>query len=101
MLPVILLLSLGVGFLVSFLATRGERRTYALMRTLGMTRGKLFASILREQILLTLLAAAAAAGITGRFRPAIWYLVCHSVGCCIAVIRSVRVAPTAILREQE
>jgi len=39
--------------------------------------------------------------ITNRFQPALWYLLCHSIGCCIAVIRSVRVAPTAILREQE
>lgn len=101
LLPVILLLSLGVGFLISFLATRGERMTYALMRTLGMTKGRLFASILREQMLLTLLAALAAALITNRFQPALWYLLCHGIGCCIAVIRSVRVAPTAILREQE
>lgn len=101
LLPVILLLSLGVGFLISFLATHGERMTYALMRTLGMTRGRLFASILREQMLLTLLAALTAALITNRFQPALWYLLCHGIGCYIAVIRSVRVAPTAILREQE
>lgn len=101
LLPVILLLSLGVGFLISFLATRGESVTYALMRTLGMTKGRLFASILREQMLLTVLAALAAALITKRFQPAMWYLLCHGIGCCIAVIRSVRVAPTAILREQE
>lgn len=101
LLPVILLLSLGVGFLISFLATRGESVTYALMRTLGMTKGRLFASILREQMLLTVLAALAAALITKRYQPAMWYLLCHGIGCCIAVIRSVRVAPTAILREQE
>lgn len=101
LLPVILLLSLGMGFLISFLATRGESRTYALMRTLGMTKGRLFASILREQILLTILAALAAALFTGKYLPALSYLLCHGIGCCIAVIRSVRVSPTAILREQE
>ena len=38
LLPIVLLLGLGVGFLISFLFTRSERKTYALMRTLGMTR---------------------------------------------------------------
>ena len=36
-----------------------------------------------------------------RFMMASGVLLCHGIGCCIAVIRSVRVAPTAILREQE
>ena len=101
LMPVILVLSLGVGFLISFLSARGERMTYALMRTLGMTRGRLFVSILREQMLLTLLGALTAAWITGRPEPALWYVLCHGIGCCIAVIRCVCVPPTAILREQE
>lgn len=101
LLPIVMLLGLGVGFLISFLATRGERRTYALMRTMGMTRGRLTASILREQLVLTLLAAAAIALATGRYLPAGAYLACHAIGCAIAVVRSVRVPPTAILREQE
>lgn len=101
LLPVILLLSLGMGFLISFLATRGESRTYALMRTLGMTKGRLFASVLREQLLLTVFAVVLIALLTGDPLPAVFYLACHSVGCCAAVIRSIRVSPTAILREQE
>jgi len=90
-----------MGFLISFLATRGESKTYALMRTLGMTKGKLFASILREQMFLTVLAALGVALVSGSYFTALGYLLCHSVGCCIAVIRSVRVSPAAILREQE
>ena len=101
LLPLILLVSLGVGFLVSILATRSERRTYALMRTLGMTRGRLFGSILREQLLLPFLAAALTALAMQKPTPALVYLIFHTIGCCIAVIRSVRVPPTAILREQE
>ena len=101
LLPLILLVCLGVGFLVSVLATRSERMTYALMRTLGMTRGRLFASILREQLLLAVLAAGGFILAAGRLMPALGYLTCHTVGCCMAVVRSVRVPPTAILREQE
>lgn len=101
LLPLISLLGLGVGFLISFLSTRGESITYALMRTLGMTKKRLLASILREQLLPTLLAVAVISLLTGQFLPSLFYLICHTVGCCCAVIRSVRVAPTAILREQE
>ena len=99
--PLILLVSLGVGFLVSVLPTRSERRTYALMRTLGMTRGRLFGSILREQLLLPTTAAVFCAIAAGKPLSALSYLIFHTIGCCIAVVRSVRVPPTAILREQE
>ena len=99
--PLILLVSLGVGFLVSVLATRSELRTYALMRTLGMTRGRLFGSILREQLLLPTTAAVFCAIAAGKPLSALSYLIFHTIGCCIAVVRSVRVPPTAILREQE
>ena len=33
--------------------------------------------------------------------PALIFLLFHAVGCALAVLRSVRTAPTAILREQE
>jgi hypothetical protein len=33
--------------------------------------------------------------------PAAVFLACHAVGCAIAIFRAVRVAPAAILREQE
>ena len=101
LLPLMLLVSLSVGFLVSFLSTRGENRTYALMRSLGMTRGRLFGSILREQLLLTFLAAGVTMLIMAQIFPVACYILCHSVGCCLAIIRSIRISPTAILREQE
>lgn len=101
LLPLLLLVSLGVGFLVSFLSTRGERRTYALMRTLGMTRGRLFGSILREQLLLVVPAVAVAGILTWEVLPGAGYFLCYAVGCIACIGRAVRVAPTAILREQE
>lgn len=101
LLPLILLVSLGVGFLVSVLATRSERMTYALMRTLGMTRQKLFGSIIREQLLLPALAAVLSVLTARKPLPVLGFLICYTIGCGIAVIRSVRVPPTAILREQE
>lgn len=101
LLPLVMLLGLALGFLVSFLATRSERLSYALMRTLGLTRGKLFCSILLEQTLLPM-AAVAVIGIAMRNpAPALGYLVCHCIGCAIASVRAVAQRPTAILRNQE
>lgn len=101
LLPIVLLLGLGVGFLISFLFTRNESRTYALMRTLGMTRGMLFLSILREQLVLVLLAALLALCVTREIVPTAVYFGCYSIGCGACVIRAIMVPPTAILRDQE
>lgn len=101
LLPLLLLLGFGMGFLVSFLATRGEKRSYALMRTQGLTRGKLLFSILAEQTVLPLAAAVIIGSVFGNVLPAIMYLVCHCVGCTLVAVKAVRVPPTAILREQE
>lgn len=101
LLPVLTLLSLGAGFLIGFLATRGEARTYALMRTIGMTRRKLFFSVLFEQMIAPALAAVGVGIITGKPLAALVFLVCHTVGCALVVVRAVRVPPTQLLREQE
>lgn len=101
LLPLVALLGLGVGFLVSLLATRGESRTYALMRTLGMKKERLFFSILREQLLLPLAVILVLCALTKAFLPAFIFLLCHTAGCFVAVIRAIRVPPTVILREQE
>ena len=101
LLPLISLLALLLGFFISFLATRGENRTYALMRTLGMTQGKLAVSIFREQILIPLLSSAVLAILTGNPGSSAFYLVCYVIGCGVATIRVIRQPLTTILREQE
>jgi len=101
LLPIVLLLGLGVGFLISFLFTRSERKTYALMRTLGMTRWRLFGSILREQLILVAVAVLTATALTREIIPGTVYFLCYGVGCAACIFRAIRVPPTAILREQE
>lgn len=99
--PVILLLGFGVGFLTSFLSTRNEKKTYALMRTLGMNSKKLFWSILREQMVLAVVASVIALVISGAWMAITVYLVCYIIGCVACVTKTIKVSPTAILREQE
>ncbi len=101
LLPILLLLGAGVGFLASFLSTRNESMTYALMRTMGMTRRRLFFSVLREQLSLAALAAAVMLPIFRAWVPIAIYLGCYLVGCIVCITRTIRVSPTAILREQE
>ncbi len=101
LLPALLLVSAALGFLASFLATRNEIRTYALMRTLGMTGRKLFFSILREQLMPAILAALLALPLTRTWAGGAIYLACYFMGCTVCILRTVRVPPTAILREQE
>lgn len=101
LLPFILLLSLGISFFVSFLATRSENRNYALMRTVGLTQGRLFAGVLLEQSIPALLTAVTVGAVMRQPLYAGAYLLCHLTGCSIAVLRAVRVPPTMILREQE
>lgn len=101
LLPIVLMLGLGVGVLISFLFTRSERRTYALMRTLGMTRGRLFGSILREQLLLVALAVLTATAVTREPVYGGIYFLCYGIGCAACILRAIRIPPTAILRDQE
>ena len=55
----------------------------------------------RMQCLFSLTAAVFCAIAEGKLLSALSYLIFHTIGCCIAVVRSVRVPPTAIWREQE
>ncbi len=101
LLPIIMILSLGVGFLVSFLSTRNETKIYALMRTLGMNKTKLFMSVIREQLVIVIAASLMSVAAVGTFLSIAVYLVCYLIGVCVCTVRTVKVSLTAILKEQE
>ena len=101
LLPVSAFLSLAVGFFLGFLSVRGETRTYALMRTLGIGAGRLTGMVLLEQLLLPAAGALAVGLIMGQPLPALVYFACHAVGCLLAVLRPALAAPTKLLRVQE
>ncbi len=100
LLPVSALLSLAAGFMIGFVSVRGETRTYALMRTLGVSGPKLVLQVLGEQVLLPALGILAV-GLILRQPAALIYFACHLVGCTFAVLRPALAAPTKLLRGQE
>lgn len=54
LLPVLLLLCCCIGFFTSFLSTKGRIKEFAVMRCIGLSRKKVFASVFEEFIYLSL-----------------------------------------------
>lgn len=99
--PLLLMLCLACGLLTGFLRTRNESRTYALMRTMGVTRGKLTLSMVAEQNLVPM---AAVLLVTAGMRmpgQAALCLLFQLLGCVMPIIKLIGTPPTAILKEQE
>ena len=101
LLPVSAILSLAAGFLIGFLAARGETRTYALMRTLGVSGAGLMAMAIAEQVLLPAVSVLTVGLILGRVGTAFIYFLCHLIGCALAMLRPASSAPTRLLYEQD
>lgn len=101
LIPIGLALTLAAGFLMGFIITRSEKNTYALSRSLGMTKGRLFASVLAEQLMLPFLACAVTGACFLRPLPALAVLLLYAVGCVFAAVRAAMASPARLLREQE
>lgn len=99
LLPLSAALSLAVGFFMGFLSVRGETRNYALMRTLGLGKGRLACQALLEQLLLPALGALLVGLIMQQALPAFVYFACHALGCMLAVIKPALAKPTKLLRD--
>ena len=99
--PLSALLSLAAGFMIGFLSVRGETRTYALMRTLGISGSRLIGMVLGEQVLLPALGALTVGLILKQPVTALLYFVCHLLGSALATLRPALAAPTKLLRVQE
>ena len=57
LLPILTVLCGGIGFLAAYLANRGRIREFAVMRCLGIKRGRVFAQVFGEQALLAMVGA--------------------------------------------
>lgn len=58
LLPILMVLCGCIGFLSTYLSTRGRIREFAVMRCLGVRRRRIFAQVFGEQLLLAVLGAA-------------------------------------------
>lgn len=101
LIPITLALALAAGFLMGFTATRNESNTYALMRSVGMTKKRLLLAALFEQLLLPFFACLIMGAAFLAPLPALCTLGLYALGCTAAVVRAVSVSPTKLLREQE
>ena len=101
LIPITLALAITAGLLLGFIATRNESNTYALMRSVGMTKRKLFFAALLEQLLLPLVACAVMGAVFRAPLGALAVFLLYALGCTAAVLRAVSVSPTKLLREQE
>ncbi len=100
-LPMLLLLCLLLGCLISFLSTRSRERSYALMRSQGVSVFGLCLTVLAEQVLLPWLGIALVGLALGSLLPAALCLLCYGLGCIFPLIRAVKTPPLQLLREQE
>lgn len=57
LLPILTVLCGGIGFLAAYLANRGRIREFAVMRCLGIKRGRVFGQVFGEQALLAMVGA--------------------------------------------
>ena len=99
--PILLVLVVLAGALISFLAVRSARRSYALMRIQGLSRMGLLATVLVELLLPALVGCGLAAVLWRQWLPLVLFLVCYVVGGMAAAIRPVLARPAMILRQQE
>src|SRR5699024_19370 len=100
LIPALLLGALAAGFLSSYLAMRGERRSFALMRAVGMPRGRLTLAILAEQLLPPAIGCATAI-LWGNVLAGGVLLLCTVLGIGVGAIPIFRLRPAALLSKKE
>lgn len=99
--PVLLTLVVLSGALVSFLSTRSERRSYALMRVQGLNRAGLTGTIIAELAIPAVGGCVLSAVACRQLLPVGIFLACYLLGGMAAALRLVLDRPAVILRQQE
>lgn len=108
LLPVLCVVVVLLGFIISWLMINGRRMEFAIMRGLGAGRGRVFGSFFLEQAMLALagclagclVLAVTGAGLAGCLAAAV-LLVCYLAGCAIAVLAVGRTNLMQLLSEKE
>ena len=105
--PIVYIISITVGFLTSMLLTRRRNAEFAVMRSVGVSRGSIFFGAIGEQLALCAIGAAFGLSLIALFwgyldfeRPAI-FIACYMLGAVFSAARAARTNVLAILRERE
>lgn len=108
--PVVIIISLLIGFLASFLFVRNRKQEFAVMRSLGMKKGMVFGETFIEQLFLGIIGTA-----LGLIAYYVWYhfeimppwgsiiafLLCYMIGSCIVVYWITNMKVMALMKEKE
>jgi len=108
--PVMLVFGGAIGFFASFLSTQGRMREYAVMRCLGMTRGRIFSLTFYEHFALALAGGALGTlfGI-GASGMVTWHMLLYGVcgmatfliGTSLSVSRITRINVMKLMKTEE
>ena len=97
-----------LGFLISWLMVNGRRMEFAIMRGLGASRKRVFASFFLEQALLCLIGCVLGCGgllfLSGgavKWLAVLAFLLCYLIGCALSVRAVGRTNLMALLSERE
>ena len=106
--PVLMLAVALMGFIISWLMVNSRRMEFAIMRGLGASRRRAFASFFLEQGALCTVGCLIGALALTVFRPipAIWlaaagFLACYLVGCALSIMAVGHTKLMALLSERE
>lgn len=109
LLPALYAISVGIGFLASFLFARGRTRDFAVMRSLGVTRLVVTGLVFMEQLVIgafgcivgmvagTLLRD----GASGTLWGGTLFALCYLAGALAAVVWITKVSVVALLQQME
>lgn len=103
-------ISVGIGFIVSYLLTKTRKPEFAIMRSMGTSKGKTFAAFFIEQTLLCVLGVLLAVGGSAwfygalselQFYSVLGYFGCYIVGIAIAIFAMNKTNVLQILTARE
>ena len=108
LLPVLLLLCCCIGFFTSFLSTKGRIKEFAVMRCIGLSRRKVFASVFEEFVYLSVIGGIIGFAAGFIFEPALQLstilkallvILIYLAGASISVLRICNVNVINLMKE--